>query len=244
MTFRHALTTAAMTLLASTAVPAHAGEIKAVVELFTSQGCSSCPPADKVLEKLSAEDGILTLAHHVDYWNYLGWHDTLSSKDATNRQYGYAVTLHRKNVYTPQAIVNGRDHVVGSDEGGFRKMIRTLAPAGGDFAAPVSVTHMQGGISVSVGEGAGSGDVIAVYFHPRTTVEIERGENAGRTIRYTNSVTDVQTIGMWDGTSKTFSLPASVLSHGLSCAILVQKQGAGGEPAEIVGAAKCPDISS
>ena len=94
------------------------GTPKGVVELFTSQGCSSCPPADAAFRKLVSQGNVIALAYHVDYWNYLGWADTLSSKENTARQYGYARMMGRSNVYTPQAIVNGRDHLAGADLAG------------------------------------------------------------------------------------------------------------------------------
>ena len=102
---------------------ARAGDIETpagVVELFTSQGCSSCPPADKALETLAREGKVVALAYHVDYWNYLGWADTMASKENTERQYAYARMFGRSGVYTPQAVINGRDHRNGADLKGIR----------------------------------------------------------------------------------------------------------------------------
>ena len=110
-----------------------AGDTKpvGVVELFTSQGCSSCPPADAVLGELSKQGNLVALSYHVDYWNYLGWEDTFSSKQSTDRQYEYARTLGRKSVYTPQVIINGRDHINGADKQG----MSSVATVGTDLIA-------------------------------------------------------------------------------------------------------------
>lgn len=114
------------------------GTPKGVVELFTAQGCSSCPPADAAFRKLVNQGDVIALAYHVDYWNYLGWADTLSSKENTERQYGYAKTMGRSNVYTPQAIVNGRGHLAGADLNGINSQIDTYSSEGNGLTVPIS----------------------------------------------------------------------------------------------------------
>ena len=139
-------------LLAAAGAPAGAQEkqaVKGVVELFTSQGCSSCPPADAALKSLVDEGDVVALAYHVDYWNYLGWADTLASKDNTDRQYAYARMFGRNGVYTPQAVLNGREHINGADISGIRDRIAawkesraTTLLIGGDSRALETVAEL------------------------------------------------------------------------------------------------------
>jgi len=231
---------AATTSVLMTAGMAQAGSLKGVVELFTSQGCSSCPPADAELAKLAEQDDVLALSYHVDYWNYLGWADTLSSALNTQRQYGYAKTLHRNGVYTPQAVINGQDHVNGADGNAVSTMLEKLSASGGGLSVDVSATMNADELRISVGAGEGKADIIAVYYDEATTVEIKRGENAGRGITYRHSVRDMETVGMWNGNKVNLKLPASVISAhpGRKCAILLQMVSPDGSPGRILGAAK------
>jgi hypothetical protein len=234
-----ALTTslfAAMVL--STPHLAEAGEFKGVVELFTSQGCPSCPPADAALARMAEKGEVLALSYHVDYWNYLGWADTLSNPANTERQRGYARTLNRKNVYTPQAVINGQDHANGADPAAVGVILNKLSAIGAGLTVDVDVSLSSEGLRIVIGEGAGKADVLAVYFDESNTVEIKHGENAGSTITYRHSVRAVETVGMWDGTAKVINLPASVLSArpGSGCAILLQVVSEDGAPGAILGA--------
>jgi hypothetical protein len=219
--------------------PAAASDFKGVVELFTSQGCSSCPPADAELARLTEKGEVLTLSYHVDYWNYKGWVDTLATKASTSRQYGYAETLHRKGVYTPQAIINGVDHANGANPAAIQGLVRTLAAAGQGLSVDVDAVYDEAGVTISIGPGEGEASIVAVYFDDTNTVEIQRGENAGSTITYRHSVREIETVGMWAGTAQTLRLPASVLSarKGSGCAILLQVVGRDGAPGRILGAA-------
>jgi hypothetical protein len=223
------------------AVPAlaQAGDLKGVVELFTSQGCSSCPPADAELARLAEQDDVLALSYHVDYWNYRGWSDTLSSAASTERQYGYARTLRRKNVYTPQAVINGRDHVNGANETAIARTLDKLSAIGAGLTVDVSVESTDEGLSITIGPGEGKADIVAVYFDEENRVEVERGENAGRTLTYRHSVRDMETVGMWNGQTVNLKLPASVISAhpGRRCAILLQVVSPDGSPGRILGAA-------
>ncbi|KGF67013.1 hypothetical protein LL06_24755 [Hoeflea sp. BAL378] len=222
-----------------TPAAAQAGELAGVVELFTSQGCSSCPPADAELVRLTEEGEVLTLSYHVDYWNYLGWPDTLSSRANTERQYGYASTLKRNNVYTPQAVINGQDHVNGADGPAIDAMVDSLASSGGGLPVAVSAEMDADGLRISVAKGEGKADIVVVYFDDVTTVKITRGENAGRSVTYRHSVQDIGTVGMWSGEAVTLNLPASVMSAhpGRGCAVLLQQVGKDGAPGRILGAA-------
>ncbi|MBX5249823.1 thioredoxin family protein [Rhizobium sp. NLR4b] len=214
------------------------GKPKGVVELFTSQGCSSCPPADAAFRKLVNQGDIIALAYHIDYWNYLGWADTLSSKENTERQYGYARTMGRSNVYTPQAIVNGRGHLAGADLTGINSKIDTYSSEGNGLTIPVSAAMRGDELEIKIGAGQGKANVVMVYFDKEKTIDVEKGENSGKKISYLHSVTNVETVGMWDGKATSLTLPASVLQRPQleGCAILLQSATADGDPAAILGA--------
>lgn len=211
---------------------------KGVVELFTSQGCASCPPADAAFEKLIRQGDVIALAYHVDYWNYLGWADTLSSKENTSRQYGYARTLGRSNVYTPQAVINGRDHLNGSDLKAINEKIDTFSKEGKGLRVSVAAKMKGDEMEIKIGAGEGRANVVVVYFDKEKTVEMEKGENSGRKISYFHSVNDVETVGMWDGKEITLTLPASVMQKANleGCAILLQTSTPQGDPSAILGA--------
>jgi hypothetical protein len=211
---------------------------KGVVELFTSQGCSSCPPADAAFRKLVERGDVIALAYHVDYWNYLGWADTLSSKENTERQYGYARTMGRGNVYTPQVIVNGRDHVAGADLGGITGRIDGYLTEGKGLTVPVAAKVNGDELEIKIGAGPGKANVVMVYFNREKTIDVEKGENSGKKIAYLNSVADIETVGMWDGKETSLMLPANVLQKPdlEGCAILLQSSTEDGTPSAILGA--------
>lgn len=223
------------------ALPVIAGDVVSpagVVELFTSQGCSSCPPADAALKNLIDEGRVVALAYHVDYWNYLGWADTMASKENTARQYAYARMLGRSGVYTPQAVINGRAHINGADLPGIRGKVATLDRTGKGMTVPVTATRRGDEIDIQVGSGDGKANVVVAYFNRQQQVSVEKGENSGKTISYLHSVNDVQTIGMWDGKPANFVLPATVLDETRNggCAVLLQRMKDGETPGPIVGA--------
>lgn len=212
---------------------------RGVVELFTAQGCVSCPPADAVFEKLVQRGDVVALAYHVDYWNYLGWSDTLGSKENTERQYAYAKSLGRSNVYTPQAVINGRDHTNGANLAGINARLDSLRKKGDGLVVPVSATLRGGELDISIGGGKGKAEVVIVYFRRVQTVEVLKGENKGRRATFWNSVYDVQTVGMWEGLPLRLTLPASVMKSASrdGCAVLLQTARENGTPSAIVGAA-------
>jgi hypothetical protein len=238
MPFRLTMALLAGVALAGAPSAQEAGKPKGVVELFTSQGCSSCPPADAALEKLIGQGDVVALAYHVDYWNYLGWADTLSSKDNTARQYAYARTLGRSNVYTPQAIVNGRDHLNGADLGAINERLAELKRDGKGLTVPVDAAMKGDELEINIGTGAGKANVVVAYFDRKQLVSVKEGENSGRQITYLHSVSDVETVGMWDGRGMKLVLPASVMDKagrgGL--AVLLQESTPSGDPAGIIGA--------
>jgi hypothetical protein len=231
---------AALSMICAPALAAEGAAPSGVVELFTSQGCNSCPPADAALEKLIGQGDTLALAYHVDYWNYLGWADTLSSKQNTQRQNGYAATLKRSNIYTPQAVLNGRNDVNGANLGAIRSGLQSLKSKGQGLSVPIDASINGKEIDISIPEGNGKADVVIAYFKRREVVKITRGENAGKTIPYLNSVTETATVGMWNGAAMTLKLPMSVMdgSEYDGCAVLLQQTGPNGEPGPILGAAQ------
>lgn len=213
-------------------------QLKGVVELFTSQGCSSCPPADAVLGELAKQGDVVALAYHVDYWNYLGWQDTFSSKQSTKRQYDYARTLGRKSVYTPQAVINGRDHLNGADRRGIDAKLDGFEQAGRGLVVPVSAVRDGDSIKIDIGSGDGKANILLVYFDRENTVDVKRGENRGRKLTYWNSVKDMQTVAMWDGEAMELVLPKSLMDADghEGCAVLLQTMKPDGVPGPIIGA--------
>jgi hypothetical protein len=193
---------AALLTLASVtiAMPAMAGARPVVVELYTSQGCSSCPAADALLTKLDKRDGVIALALHVDYWDYIGWKDVFGSPANTTRQKSYARAAGRRTIYTPQMVISGVGHVVGSKP----MEVVDQIDAARSVDNGITLTLARNGNKVTISATATSpaqGDLIVqlVRYEPSETVAITRGENAGLTIDYTNIVTEWRQIGTWDG---------------------------------------------
>lgn len=174
-----------------------------VVELFTSQGCISCPPADAVFREIAARPDVLALALHVDIWDYLGWKDIFGQPANTRRQRGYATAEGRKSIYTPQMVIGGVDRVVGSDIGEVESRID--AHVGLPPRAMVDLSRDGDKVTVRVApadvNGAGAADIHVVRFVPEARVTIDTGENAGQSITYSNIVTDWLTVARWDGAS-------------------------------------------
>jgi hypothetical protein len=193
-------------LLLSAILPAQAGERPIVVELFTSEGCSSCPPADALLTELANRPNVLTLSLHVDYWDRLGWKDPSSSSQATARQQHYAELL-GGTVYTPQIVVDGRFGVVGSDRAAVE---RVLAAARQDLAAvPVTLAldHGQARISIGPSGGAPVASVVLIGFDSRRVDTVERGENAGRTLTHVDVVRGIKKVGRYTGEAHEIVAP-------------------------------------
>jgi hypothetical protein len=185
---------AVFTLLAGSA---RAQEAPVVVELFTSQGCSSCPPADAFLTDLARERrDVLPLAFHVTYWNYLGWKDPYSLDAATARQRDYARRLGEDGVYTPQMVVDGSTGFVGSSR---RDGLNAIAAAARKQVS-VRLAREAGSLLVTVGAGAGTGQILLVGFDAAHETPVGRGENGGRTLHETNVVRSLTPIGAWNGT--------------------------------------------
>jgi hypothetical protein len=192
-----------------------------VVELFQSQGCSSCPPANANVLAIADRPDILALSWQVTYWDSLGWKDTFGSPAFTARQWEYAHAFHRGEVATPEVVVNGRADVVGSNRGELENLIRSA-----DRGAAGPALQIEHG-RVTVGGKAGSGNVLLVRYDPNVIqVPIRRGENGGLTLPHKNVVREVVDLGAWDGGVRAYALPPASRS-GLKTAVLVQ-DGPGG----------------
>lgn len=168
-----------------------------VVELFTSQGCSSCPPADAFLAELTERDDVLPLALHVDYWDYLGWKDEFADPAHTVRQRAYAAAAHKRMIFTPQMVIGGVHHVVGN-----KPVDANAAIDVAKSASVVDVTLTRDGDEVSVVATTVAPDALTVQvvqFDAKQSVVIKRGENAGKTITYHNVVRDWSVLGQWNG---------------------------------------------
>ena len=211
---------------------------RAVVELFTSQGCSSCPPADALWVELAKRPDLVALTFNVDYWDYLGWKDTLAHPSFTARQRAYALLRSDRQVYTPQAVVNGMKPCVGSDRAQVESLI---APAGGSsLPVEVSAVEREGSVTVEVaaGDGHKTADVWVLPVLRSHTVQIGRGENSGRTATYANVVRGLIRVGEWRGEPARFELPlATARGDGDGYVVLLQVT-RGTKPGPILGAAK------
>jgi len=225
------------------AVPSFAGDIlkpRGVVELFTSQGCSSCPPADEMLAELAAKGDVVALGYHVDYWDYLGWKDTLATPENTERQYQYGKTFGKRTVYTPQAVINGRTHVSGAKKLAVAGALAEMESNDDGLSVDINVTRTEESVLIDTAAapgGKGDAHLVLVHFDPMKPVKIERGENDGKTITYANAVTSVRTAGMWHGKAARFELPRSEINKNGGCAILLQSVDKEGLPGPILGAA-------
>lgn len=197
-----------------------------VVELFTSQGCSSCPPADELLGQLVKKDGVIALSLHVDYWDYLGWKDAFAQPKFTQRQRAYAAIAGSSMIYTPQMVVGGTESIVGTRG---LELSETISLQSAQ-TPPVSLTAARnsGGVTIDVQASGNlpSGMVVfLVQFSPTESVEIKRGENAGREISYHNVVKTWEKVADWTGTA-----PLSVnadTDETYAGAVIVQDSGSG-----------------
>jgi hypothetical protein len=224
-TAKAALAAAVLGMAIAAGGPALAGKKPpTVVELFTSQGCSSCPPADKFMGELAQRDDILALTYHVDYWDYIGWKDTFATEETTARQHAYGQSLGQRYVYTPQMVIGGRVHKVGSHRMAVNMAIEETARL---EQIEITVKPMAGGkVAVSIPKGAGSGDIMLMRFDNKHTVDVGRGENAGRQLNYYNVVRDFRRLGRWTGDAMELVLQQDTLAEGGrdGCAIVVQEE--------------------
>lgn len=211
---------------------------RAVLELFTSQGCSSCPPADELFAEMKDDPDLITLSLPVDYWDRLGWKDTYAKHAFTERQHAYAGVRGDGRVYTPQAVVNGVAHAVGSRRGAIGAAV---AKTQAGLNVPVDIKRDGSSLVVSVGESAdrslGRGQVILMPYLDARDVEIGRGENARRTVTYTNIVRDIAVLTSWSGTPIARTIPLGDLESYDGVVVLLQA-GSPGKPGAILGAGR------
>ena len=212
---------------------------RAVLELFTSQGCSSCPPADRIAVELAKDPSLIVLSMPVDYWDYLGWKDTLASPSCTQRQRAYATQRGDRQVYTPQMVVNGVQHVVGSD----RSHIDSATAQAG-LNVGLGLDQTASGYRVTLPAQAGkSGMVTLLRISRAKTVAIGRGENGGASVTYANVVRGMTKLGEWNGASASFEISSAQLrgDDADGFVVLVQS-GSDSRPGQILAAAKGPGI--
>jgi hypothetical protein len=215
-----------------------AGEPTTVLELFTSQGCSSCPPADKLIGELAERDDVLALSFNVDYWDYLGWKDTLATSDNSDRQRAYAAAREDHQVYTPQIVVNGHAHVVGSN----KRAVEAAIKDDGGLPVTIDLLEKSDAITVSIDQASdivGATTLWVVFYESMVSVPITRGENTGKTIAYSNVVRKIRPIAMWDGGAMSVDLPKSEMANAnvKRCAVLLQTETEAGLPGRVLGAA-------
>jgi hypothetical protein len=222
--------------------PAHA-EPRAVVELFTSQGCSSCPPADKVIGDLAKDPSVIALSMPIDYWDYLGWKDTLADARFSARQQAYSRVRGDRGVYTPQVVVNGSVHLIGSDRAGIEEAIGDTRKADGVMSVPVSMALAGKQITVSV---AGSnkspaamhGEVWICSIAKEVSIAIGRGENRGREVTYHNVVRNLLKVVDWNGSAGNWTVPLENISReGVDAAAVYLQDGNRDKPGPMLGAA-------
>jgi hypothetical protein len=247
MNYRHIAFAVALVCPAMMTPPsASAGEPRAVIELFTSQGCSSCPAADKLLGELSHDPSLVTLSLPVDYWDYLGWKDTLALHGHSNRERAYADTRGDREVYTPQVVVNGIVHVLGSDKAAIERAIAQTRQSAAPLTLPVTIAVADGKVSVNVPAANGEQRSAQVWLCPITgkaQVAIERGENRGHTLAYTNVVRRWVKLGDWNGKAETFSVPVAELADAdfsqrdIDRVAVIVQSGVAAKPGLMLGAA-------
>ncbi|HVN01352.1 MAG TPA: DUF1223 domain-containing protein [Caulobacteraceae bacterium] len=216
-----AMTPRLLAILASAAALAacHAQARPVVVELFQSQGCSSCPPANANLAKVADRPDVIALSYSVTYWDGLGWKDTFAQPKFTSRQWDYAHALRHTDVFTPQVVVDGRRDGVGADPADFARLVG----AAGAAAPGPSITLAGNQVTIAAGpKPAAPADVWLARYDPRIlNVPVRGGENGGRTLPHKDIVRELIRIGGWTGAAETLTLPAPT-QPGLKTAILVQ----------------------
>src|SRR5262245_16196412 len=180
-------------------------QTRAVIELFTSQGCSSCPAADKLISEFASDPTLVTMSLPIDYWDYLGWKDTLADPRNTARQRGYSKVRADREVYTPQVVVNGSYHVLGSDRAAIEKVIAKSRQNSSALGLPVTLSVAGGKLTASFAGDGRPAEVWAIGLAKSVTVAIGRGENKGKTVAYHNVARSWQKLTSSDG--KTWTVP-------------------------------------
>ncbi len=226
---RHILT---LTVLCAVSTTAASAGSKNVVELYTSQGCSSCPPADALLKRYIQRPDVVALSFNVDYWDYLGWRDTLGKSAYSKRQRAYARARGDGKVYTPQIVANGLDHAVGSIKPQVDHALRRSADRLSGHRVAMQLENNKSNFIIRIGSGTKPRKPATIYVaavDPLVTVKIKRGENHGRRITYHNVVRNMMPVGMWTGEATTIRLRRQdvLAAGGKKCAVLLQAANAG-----------------
>lgn len=215
-------------------------ETRGVIELFTSQGCSSCPAADKLMGELAKDPTLVSISLPINYWDYLGWKDTLADPRNTARQRGYSKVRGDRQVYTPQVVVDGSMHVVGSDRDAIEKAIEKSRQKPGTLSLPVTLKMVDGGLIVGVPDGADARGAVEVWIcgvSKAVTVAIKRGENHGKTITYHNVARRWLKLEGWNGKAHTWTVPLhDVGGQGIDGAAVMVQTGTTERPSTILGA--------
>jgi hypothetical protein len=232
-------------VFASSSVAAYSlasAEPRAVIELFTSQGCSSCPAADKLLGEFAADPSLVSISVPIDYWDYLGWRDTLADPRNSARQKGYAHVRGDGQVYTPQVVVNGSLHALGSSRAAIEQAIKQTRQNSATLSLPVTLALGDGRVNVSAPDGTppprGSAEVWLCGLAKAVTIAIGRGENKGRTVTYHNVLRRWVKLGDWTGKANSWSVPLQTLNDdGVDSAAVLVQGGTVEKPRMIFGAA-------
>lgn len=220
---------------------AEQSQTAAVIELFTSQGCSSCPPADDLVSILDTQrPDLIVLSFAVDYWDFLGWPDTLARSENSDRQRGYAIRRGDKAVYTPQIVVNGGPHLVGHDRAGLEGMVGSSPHTGPSLPINISLAATAQTIDVTLVPGRGGvGDmptIWALLVSSEVEVSVGAGENRGRKIIYTNVVREMLPIGVYEGHAQTLRLPIrDLMGDGVDRIAVIVQEELDGIPGRILG---------
>ena len=200
------------------------------VELFTSQGCSSCPPADAFLGKLAKRPDIVALSFHVDYWDYIGWKDPFASRDTTERQRGYSRALKQRYVYTPEMVVDGIGHDTGREPGPIEALLAKAQSLSSRRATPELSRTIGGPLTIKLAAFAlqgGPADVTLAIYDRRNNTPVASGENQGRTLENFNIVRHLELVSRWDGLPADWTIAADRIQPTQGVAVLVQQTGCG-----------------
>jgi hypothetical protein len=223
---------------------AGAAETRAVLELFTSQGCDSCPAADKLLGELSKEPALIAMTNAVDYWDYLGWKDTLALAGHGNRQRAYARVRGDRDVFTPQMIVNGAAQALGSDRSQIERAIVQTRRIATTLSVPLNLAVGDGKLTINASAGKTATEKSEVWLCPMSKavpVEIARGENKGKSITYHNVVRRWIKVGEWNGAAATWTVPvADFQAAAVDQVAVIIQQGTAAAPGPMLAAATVP----
>ncbi len=197
-----------------------------LVELFTSQGCSSCPPANAYLSELARRPDIVALSLHVDYWDYIGWKDLFATRATTDRQRAYARVLKQRYVYTPEMVVEGSAHDTGLARAAIEGLLATARGGATRRATPTLARTASGGLTVALEDFALDGapaEVVLALYDRRHAIPVASGENQGRLLESTNVVRRLDTLARWTGAAASWTVPDADLQPGRGAAVIVQR---------------------